>query len=60
VKVIVGDRDRLVSLAAARRTAAFYNTTPTLIEGLAHHALLDTHWRRAADAALDWLEQAVP
>ncbi len=58
VLVLGAGEDRLVSAAALKQTAAFYDTAPFVVDQLAHHMMLDTRWDRPLEVMLDWLDRA--
>jgi non-heme chloroperoxidase len=51
--------DRIAHPSDVKATALFYDTTATLVEGLAHMMMLERGWERAAQPLLDWLEETV-
>lgn len=54
--VLAAANDRVFSLAEEEATARAYGTTARVLPDLAHDAMLDSGWQRAADAVLDWLD----
>jgi pimeloyl-ACP methyl ester carboxylesterase len=54
--VLGGRIDKFIPSDEVARTAAYYRTEATLIEGLAHTVMLDTHWQSAAEPLLNWLK----
>jgi pimeloyl-ACP methyl ester carboxylesterase len=48
--------DRIATPGDVRATASFYETTATLVPGLAHMMMLERDWEAAAKPLLEWLE----
>lgn len=55
VLVMGGTRDWFIRPLDVAQTAAWYGTSPVLIEGLSHAAMLDPDWRKPAQAVVDWM-----
>ena len=51
--------DRIATPADVAATALFYDTTATIVPGLAHMMMLERGWERVAQALLEWLEHEV-
>jgi non-heme chloroperoxidase len=49
--------DRVATPADVKATASFYDTTATIIPGLAHMLMLERGWEAAAQPLLVWLER---
>ena len=52
---VTGDRDRLIPVDAAERTARLHGAALSLIPGAGHALMLDRGWPQAAQAVADWL-----
>ena len=48
--------DRIATPADVRATASFYETTATIVPGLAHMLMLERAWETVAEPLLGWLE----
>eukprot|EP00930_Biecheleria_cincta_P038021 TRINITY_DN26121_c0_g1_i2.p1 TRINITY_DN26121_c0_g1~~TRINITY_DN26121_c0_g1_i2.p1 ORF type:complete len:406 (-),score=47.25 TRINITY_DN26121_c0_g1_i2:70-1260(-) len=58
VLVIGGDKDVIVDREALEETAMAHGlASPVILEGVAHDAMLDTQWRKAADEIFSWLAE---
>ena len=53
--VVGREGDRLISLAALKRTAFFHGTAVHTLPGEAHALMLEAHWREPAGLLVDWL-----
>ena len=53
--VLGAERDYIVPPADVVRTAETYGAESRILPDIAHDLMLDTDWRRAADALLEWL-----
>lgn len=53
--VLGGQDDRLIPIDEVWRTAAYYGTHAAIIPNLSHSIMVDTHWRRGADALHEWI-----
>lgn len=51
--------DRIATPADVKATASFYDTTATIVPGLAHMMMLERGWESAAQPLLEWLEKTV-
>ncbi|HEX8011910.1 MAG TPA: alpha/beta fold hydrolase [Casimicrobiaceae bacterium] len=51
--------DRISTPGDVRATASFYDTTATIVPGLAHMMMLEREWETVAQPLLDWLEKDV-
>lgn len=51
--------DRIATPADVEATASFYDTTATIVPGLAHMMMLERGWETAAKPLLEWLESEV-
>ena len=51
--------DRIATPADVAATALFYDTTATIVPGLAHMMMLERGWESVAQALLEWLEREV-
>ena len=51
--------DRIANPSDVRATASFYETSATIVDGLAHMMMLERGWESAAQPLLDWLEKDV-
>ena len=51
--------DRIANPGDVRATASFYETTATIVPGLAHMMMLERGWESVAQTLLDWLEKDV-
>ncbi len=51
--------DRISHPSDARATASFYDTTATIVPGLAHMMMLEREWETVAQPLLTWLEKDV-
>jgi pimeloyl-ACP methyl ester carboxylesterase len=51
--------DRIATPADVRATALFYDTTATIVPGLAHMMMLEREWEAVAQPLLAWLEKDV-
>jgi non-heme chloroperoxidase len=51
--------DRIANPSDVRATASFYETTATIVPGLAHMMMLERGWENVAQPLLDWLEKDV-
>jgi pimeloyl-ACP methyl ester carboxylesterase len=49
--------DRIATPSDVKATASFYDTTATIVPGLAHMMMLERGWEKAAQPLLDWLEE---
>jgi non-heme chloroperoxidase len=49
--------DRIATPADVRATASFYDTSATIVPGLAHMLMLERGWETAAKPLLEWLEE---
>lgn len=49
--------DRIATPADVKATASFYDTTATMVPGLAHMLMLERGWEAAAKPLLEWLER---
>jgi non-heme chloroperoxidase len=49
--------DRIATPDDVRATASFYDTTATLVPGLAHMMMLERGWESVARPLLEWLER---
>jgi pimeloyl-ACP methyl ester carboxylesterase len=52
---VSGAEDKVFPSEAIKRTAEIYGGDFVEVEGVAHDMMLDTHWERAAEAILAWL-----
>ncbi len=52
--------DRITTPADVMATALFYDTTPTIVPGLAHMMMLERGWQAVAQSLLQWLERGPP
>jgi pimeloyl-ACP methyl ester carboxylesterase len=52
--------DRIATPADVSATALFYDTTATIIPGLAHMMMLERGWQAVAQSLLEWLERDPP
>jgi pimeloyl-ACP methyl ester carboxylesterase len=50
VRIVVGDRDRLMTVRDARRTARSYGTEPVVVKDAGHNLMLDPRWEEVAEA----------
>jgi pimeloyl-ACP methyl ester carboxylesterase len=55
--VLGASGDRIVTAGDVAATAASYDTTPTIVSGLAHMMMLERGWQAVAEPLLAWLEQ---
>ena len=54
--LVVGrEGDRLIPLAALKRTAIFHGAALHALPGEAHALMLEAHWREPATLLADWL-----
>ncbi len=51
--------DRIATPGDVKATALFYDTTATIVPGLAHMMMLERGWETVAQALLAWLEKDV-
>jgi pimeloyl-ACP methyl ester carboxylesterase len=51
--------DRIATPGDVAATALRYDTTATIVPGLAHMMMLERGWQRVAQALLEWLEREV-
>lgn len=51
--------DRIATPGDVKATALFYDTTPTMVPGLAHMMMLERGWQSVAQPLLEWLERDV-
>jgi pimeloyl-ACP methyl ester carboxylesterase len=49
--------DRIATPGDVKATASFYDTTATMVPGLAHMMMLERGWEDVAQPLLDWLER---
>ncbi|KAG1658520.1 hypothetical protein FOA52_009863 [Chlamydomonas sp. UWO 241] len=56
VLVLGARNDVVVDVPAIEETAAYFSTTPVIIEDLAHDCMLDTNWGKAAGKIDSWLQ----
>jgi len=49
--------DRIAAPSEVKATAAFYDTTATIVPGLAHMMMLERDWESVARPLLEWLEE---
>jgi pimeloyl-ACP methyl ester carboxylesterase len=55
--LVVGrEGDRLIPLAALKRTAWFHGAALNVLPGSAHALMLEAHWREPATLLAEWLE----
>jgi pimeloyl-ACP methyl ester carboxylesterase len=52
--------DRIATPGDVKATALFYDTTATIVPGLAHMMMLERGWESVARPLLEWLEREVP
>ena len=57
--VLGGGRDYFIRPPAIRRTADAYGAESRILPGVAHDIMLDTGWRQAAEAMLEWLQRTL-
>lgn len=55
VLVLGGTEDHFVAAADLWLTAAWYGTSPEVLDGLSHTMMLDPEWASVARVMLDWL-----
>lgn len=55
VFVIGSDTDAFFPADSLEKTANFYGTTPTILNGLCHDIMLDSEWKQAAQAIGEFL-----
>lgn len=53
--VLGGDQDAFIPIQALRATASYHKAELKVLAGAPHALMLDTSWRRSAEAVLDWL-----
>jgi non-heme chloroperoxidase len=51
--------DRIAAPSDVRATAAFYDTTATIVPGLAHMMMLERGWETVAQPISEWLQREV-
>jgi hypothetical protein len=51
--------DRIATPGDVAATAAYYDTTATIVPGLAHMMMLERGWQTVAQPLLTWLEKNV-
>ena len=51
--------DRIATPSDVNATASFYETTATIVPGLAHMMMLERGWEKAAQPLFEWLEENV-
>ncbi len=56
LKVVGGERDRLIPAALTQMTARSYGVEATIYAGLGHGLMLERDWQRVADDLLAFLE----
>lgn len=56
VFVIGSDTDAFFRADSLKKTAGFYGTTPTILNGLCHDIMLDPKWEQAAQAIGEFLK----
>lgn len=57
--VIGGEADRLFTLKEQKALATAFKSDLVIIPEIAHDMMLDTNWKMAATAILNWLEKAM-
>lgn len=55
VMVMGAADDVVVDLQGLQETAAFFHTSPVILPAMAHDIMLDTQWKQAVDAVVEWL-----
>jgi pimeloyl-ACP methyl ester carboxylesterase len=58
--VLGAEGDRIATPSDVRATAQYYDTTATIVAGLAHMMMLERGWESVAQPMLEWLESDAP
>ncbi len=57
VLVMGGSDDRFLPQVEIEATAAYFGTSPRIIDGMSHTLMLDPDWKIAADIIIDWIDK---